>query len=328
MSRKFHIYYHNDHDGIVSAAIATSFIKTFGAPFDIFYNMIDYNTILNFEHITLEEGEQVFFLDYSFSNKYNLNQFINLLKRRKYGSQVIWIDHHKTSIGILEEYSIYGIRKIGLCGAALTYLYLYHQEDGDLFESESFHNDEIIPKFLKYIDDYDCWKKLYRETNDFHYGFNISDPTSEKITELLDNRKMPTGEPVNTLLIGSIICAGKEVQKYLDFENKEYHVDMYGFEYILPKKHGGYKCFCMNRKGNSLMFGNKIKQYDAVIPFYFNGSRWTYSIFTEKDNVNCEAVAKSYGGGGHLKAAGWTSKKLIFKNKSIFKRIINNIKRN
>ena len=60
------------------------------------------------------------------------------------------------------------------------------------------------------------------------------------------------------------------------------------------------------------MFGDKIKEYDAVIPFYYINGKWKYSIFTEKDNVDCESIAKYYGGGGHKKAAGWVIDDLIF----------------
>lgn len=144
---------------------------------------------------------------------------------------------------------------------------------------------------------------MYPETNDFHYGFTISHPTDAIISNLLYSSNG----------IDKIIFVGEKIQEYLKFENKEYHIDMCGFEYTLPKEHGGLRCFCLNRKGNSLMFGDKVNEYDAVIPFYYNGSKWTYSIFTTKDQVSCEAVAKSYGGGGHLRAAGWTSDELIFK---------------
>lgn len=64
------------------------------------------------------------------------------------------------------------------------------------------------------------------------------------------------------------------------------------------------------------MFGDKVNEYDAVIPFYYNNGKWTYSMFTTKDNVDCESTARSYGGGGHLKAAGWVTDELIFKEKN------------
>ena len=311
-----YVYHHNDHDGIVAAGVLYHFLLR-NDYYSVVFNMIDYQTKLNFDHIDFNDDDEIFFLDYSFSNNENLEEFRKLLERRITGYEVTWIDHHKTSIGVLEEYGIPGIRTKGLCGAALTYIYtansMYDPEITDEELSERFHNNEKIPLFLKYIDDYDCWKHIYTETNDFHYGLTVSDPKDEIISNLLNTYDECTSSNYTKQeIIRSIISTGKEIQNYLKFENKEYHIKMYGFEYTLPEEHGGYKCFCINRKGNSHMFGDKIEEYDAVIPFYFNGSRWTYSMYTEKDNVDCEAVAKSFGGGGHLKAAGWTSDKLLF----------------
>lgn len=300
-----YIYHHNDHDGIVAAAILYNSITRDKQQIDL--NMIDYNKELYFDHIDFDH-DRVYFLDYSFSSNHNKNEFEELLKRRNDLNNIVWIDHHKSSINMFENYDISGVRKEGLCGAALTYLFI-HQPDR-LFDdnleiqdlSREFHNDISIPVFLKYIDDYDCFKKLYPTTNDFHYGLTISSPTDYIITNLMRSSKC----------IDKIVFAGQAVQQYLKFDNREYHVNMYGFEYTLPEEHGGYKCFCLNRKGNSLMFGDKINQYDAVISFYFIDNMWKYSIFTNKNNVDCMSIAKSYGGGGHLKAAGWVIDEMIF----------------
>jgi len=42
-----------------------------------------------------------------------------------------------------------------------------------------------------------------------------------------------------------------------------------------------------------------------MIPFVFTGKHWTFSLYTTKDEVDCSVIAKSKGGGGHKKAAGF-----------------------
>jgi oligoribonuclease NrnB/cAMP/cGMP phosphodiesterase (DHH superfamily) len=169
--------------------------------------------------------------------------------------------------------------------------------------SAGFHNDKTIPTFLKYIDDYDCWKGIYGDdTRKFHYGFKVSKPCSVVIRKLLNH------DHKADFRIIEYIKNGEVIMEHNKFEDKNYHVDMYGFEFTLPEEHGGLKCFCLNRKGNSLMFGEKIDEYDAVIPFYFNNGKWTYSIYSKKENIDCSEIAKTYGGGGHKGAAGWVGK--------------------
>jgi nanoRNase/pAp phosphatase (c-di-AMP/oligoRNAs hydrolase) len=40
--------------------------------------------------------------------------------------------------------------------------------------------------------------------------------------------------------------------------------------------------------------------------YAFNGEKWSYSIFSGDKAVDCSKIAESYGGGGHLSAAGFT----------------------
>lgn len=316
--KKVHIYHHNDHDGIVAAGVLYNDMikRKFATDDQIIFNMIDYDKELNFDHINFENDDQVWFLDYSFSNKINTDRFEDLLnKQKEIGSgSIFWIDHHLSSVNLYKsrfaDYDIPGIRNSALCGASWTYLYccgLYDKEVDKYTNramSSLFHNSLEVPVFLKLIDDYDCWKQKYKVTNDFHYGLLLSDPKDPYIKKMLDPDETD---------VSDIVAQGKAIQKYLNFNDREYHVNMYGFEFTLPEEHGGIKCFCLNRKGNSLMFGDKIDEYDAVIPFFYINGVWKYSIFTNKEYINCEQIAKSYGGGGHARAAGWITKELIFK---------------
>lgn len=311
---KIYVYHHNDHDGIVAAGILRHHLFEVEKRKleDLKFITIDYSVDLNFDHIDFENRDKVYFLDYSFSNKHNQEEFKKLLDRRKVARDVKWIDHHKTSIGMFSEYDIPGIRNVALCGAAWTYLYCNGEYKNLLDKSieeisDYFHDSHLVPTFLKYIDDYDCWKGIYGDdTNYFHYGFDVSSPMAVVIRKLLVN-----GKPAAFRII-DYIKAGEIIVNYNKINDKAYHVDMYGFEFTLPEEHGGLKCFCLNRKGGSHMFGDKVNEYDAVIPFYFKDGKWTYSIFSTKEEVDCSQIAKTYGGGGHKGAAGWVIKEFIF----------------
>jgi len=39
---------------------------------------------------------------------------------------------------------------------------------------------------------------------------------------------------------------------------------------------------------------------------------WLFSLYTNKDDVDCSIIAKKYGGGGHKKASGFSSSTIPF----------------
>ena len=59
------------------------------------------------------------------------------------------------------------------------------------------------------------------------------------------------------------------------------------------------------------MFLDEIEKYDIVCPFYFNGNNFIYSLFTAKEDIDCEYIAKRLGGGGHRQASGFCKDSLI-----------------
>lgn len=311
--KKIICYHHNDHDGIVAAAVLVDYYKRVESSIPLDFRMVDYSCDLELEDIDADEVQEVFFLDYSFSGAKNYENLIRLHERFKMegkGSNIYWIDHHKSSID-KDIPEISGYRSNRYCGAVLTWLFLNTSNVN--FQEVIEHGVKLskvpeFPVFLKYIDDYDCWKKQFPETNDIHYGFNVIDPQDPVFRILLwSSNKEKALE-----LIEQYKLIGAGVKKYLEFENNNYHVNMYGFKVNFC----GYNAFALNRKGNSLMFGNLVDKYDIVIPFYYNGlnGQWNYSLFTNRDNLDVEELAVKFGGGGHRQAAGFQTDKCIFEN--------------
>ena len=102
-----------------------------------------------------------------------------MIKLLKITKNVTWIDHHRTAIEKYKEWkdlikeatgieTIPGIRLEGLCGAALTYLYLFKIEYINLavnpMNLEEYKLDtlkeifsEYAPYWLKLVNDWDVW---------------------------------------------------------------------------------------------------------------------------------------------------------------------------
>lgn len=56
-----------------------------------------------------------------------------------------------------------------------------------------------------------------------------------------------------------------------------------------------------------------IEPYDLMITFCRHKDKiWNVSLYSTKEHINCEAIAKSFGGNGHKEAAEFQCKELPF----------------
>lgn len=256
---------------------------------------VDY---INLPDVSLiKPNEEVYLVDYSFS-KNNLHILIEILKITK---NVIWIDHHKTSLEMIEKYpelkSIKGIVKSGICGAALTYMYLYKEEFED------------IPMYLKYVNDWDCFYKKYVDILEFKFGIESVDfSTTSPIWYDLFHDRSNIYNMGDTLK--EVLSRGETNLQYVKVEYAEY-LNCYGYETEIC----GYKCYAVNRRVSSLIFPDSIMQkYPIVMTYVYLGNKkqYQYSIFSIHDDIDCSAIAAKFGGGGHKGAAGFSSDTHLF----------------
>jgi nanoRNase/pAp phosphatase (c-di-AMP/oligoRNAs hydrolase) len=62
---------------------------------------------------------------------------------------------------------------------------------------------------------------------------------------------------------------------------------------------------------NSFVFDSVINQYDVFVRCVKGrDTGWMCSITTEKSDIDVSVIAKRFGGGGHVKAAGFRVEKL------------------
>lgn len=284
-------YYHNDHDGRCAGAIVAHATSNYNKE-DFFE--VDYTMELPLD--TVEDGETVLFVDYSFKEN-TFHVLEDLLKR---GCEVIWIDHHTSSIRLCEtndiERNILGVRLEGISGAALTWMYLYNCEFED------------IPYFVKLISDYDCWQYKY-DPDTTHFKLGIETVDFDALDEVWKDLIIcDTYYTTYRDHYGSYIDIGETIKTYIDKQNT-YYREHFAYE----SEVGGYKCLVVNQKTNSWVFGEKYNEYPIVMVWVFDGEKYTYSIFSGDKNVDCCKIAESYGGGGHRSAAGFSSSEMLFR---------------
>ncbi len=284
-------FYHNDMDGKAAGATVARFTGNYNKEDYVMYN---YETDIPTDLI--KDGETVYFVDLSFSHN-SLQKLKEIINNKK--CDLIWCDHHTSSIEIIKQYPEYnnikGIRKEGISGAALTWMY---------FNQCNF---EDIPMFLQYVSDFDCWIHKYEESLYFKYAIETTDYDA---LDIIWNRLVRDSKIADNPHLKTMIENGKVISKYVEKEYEQYR-KMYAYESVIDD----IECLVVNRSCNSLVFGELIKDYPIVAIWAYNGKVYKYSLYSERPEIDVSKIAEKFGGGGHKGAAGFVSKFMILKSK-------------
>lgn len=285
-------FYHSDADGKCAGfwVHQSVGIQDMGLCNDM-PQMIPIDYRIPFPMDIIRPHEQIYIVDFSIEP----SMMVDLLKIT---DDVTWIDHHKTSIEKYNSFptAIRGVRFDGVSGCMLTYCYIHHMTQRGIGDIKPFNitMTKDAPMFTKLIDDWDVWKFDYGDdTRYFQTAFNAYNfaPDSIEWHKFWDEEQ-------------ELIEQGKAMLKFRDGWARQY-MDL-GFE----TKFEGYKCFALNLGHcNSDYFKSK-NGFDIFMPFVFDGSRYTVSLYST--TVDVSVIARKYGGGGHKEASGFVSKELPF----------------
>ena len=216
-------FYHNDMDGKCAGSIVSRVTGNYNAKDYIMYN---YDGEIPTELI--EDGETVYFVDLSFS--VNTVDKLKEIVETKH-CDLIWCDHHSSSMDILAKYpefsSIKGIRKEGISGAGLTWMYLMGC------------NFDDIPLFVKYVSDFDCWQFKYEESLFFKYALESTDYDA---LDIIWNKLVKDSNSKDNPLLVEMVHNGTVISKYVE---KEY--EAYRNAYAYESRIDGIKCLVVNR---------------------------------------------------------------------------------
>jgi len=275
---KVKCFYHSiDADGFLSAAIVLK--KHPGC------KLLPANHGDKFDISNIDDGDTVYVVDFCLP--------IDLMEELDSRCNLIWIDHHKTSIEDAKKAKLNpdGIRVDGKAACELTWEYCFP--------------DIKIPWGVKMIGRYDVWDLKDPDNINFQYGIK-----SEKIEP--DSGFWDVVFNDNEEDIQEIIDLGENNLKFLKSEDERYCKD-YSFETELD----GHKAICANSGFKNSMLYESVwdnKKYDIMITFCWKPSikKWTVSLYSDKNNIDCSTICKKFSGGGHKGAAGFTCEKLPF----------------
>lgn len=230
----------------------------------------------------MNKYDKVFVVDVSFGNR---TRFLFDEWKDK-GTDVIWIDHHKTAIDDMRDYEVKGKRRIGTAACELTWEYLF--------------DDIETPNVVELLSAYDVWDHDQFEWSDvmaFQYGMRgYCGLDVDMAAKVMDG---------DHDFIYGMIRNGEAILEYIVEKNRG-EMKMFSFEADIF----GYKAICMNTtEFNSTTFESMYdpRKHDLMMPFCWNGRFFRCSFYTTKKEVDVSALARKAnpGGGGHKAAAGF-----------------------
>ena len=306
-------FYHNDLDGRAAGFCVYTWAGISGTNnINLTMHEINYGKPFLFDIILPDE--QVWIVDYSITP----GEMLKLLDITK---RVTWVDQHKTAI---EKYSsfdrqINGVRKDGVAGCVLTWKYLHWwsargQEPIDLGPDKS--TVFPVPRMIELVGDRDIWAWKYGDETKFFFAgsqLHNTSPTSDFWWRCMEHeiKDLPlpnTGNKAARIrgekFWDGLLRDGMTIEKYKSQIDNDINGSL-GFDC----EFAGYKCWAINRAYiSSDRLGDRIFKYDIVLSFYYDGTQWTISLYSER--VDVSIIAKAHGGGGHKGAAGFQSKEL------------------
>jgi len=165
-----------------------------------------------------------------------------------------------------------------------------------------FFNTEPLPQLISNIGAFDCFRHTTftpeKEEEILYHQFGASANINS-----VESAYIYYTNPIG--VVDSFIKEGKSIKKYLDLTAQDIYKT--GFVVNINTDDGVKKFIAINKERfNPNIFGiNYTEEYDGAVSFHYVKNKWKFSIYSEKDDIDCAVIASQFGGGGHKGAAGF-----------------------
>lgn len=282
MGTPVHVWYHgNCWDGFGSAwAVHRKFS---GTKLELRFQELNHGAPLP----AVTRGERVWFLDFCPSRE-DLRTLLRVC------SQVLIIDHHKTAIDWLGNFAhqkLYKELSLEKSGAVLTWEY--------------FHGRISVPLLLRYVQDRDLWAWSLHKSREFSANLRSYPRTFEAWNQihyrLEESERLEGLEKVvyrdTFLLQGEAIL--RDQKRFVD-------------ERIRHARHlqlGEHDALAVNATDLFSEVAGQLAERSpsgiGVTYFIRSDGKWQFSLRSIEGGPDVAELAKRFGGGGHVRAAGF-----------------------
>lgn len=312
------VYHEVDLDGWMSAAIVKYWWENSPDAIDNNNDKLDFIGYNYGQPIPdLSEYDKVIMCDISFPKD------IMYLEANCSDRELIWIDHHISAISDSKIDKFYqydktkGLRDTNFAACELTWKY--------------FFPNEPMPEIVRLLGIYDSFRHKGTEEEqkvlEFQYGARQCISNYEEAYDYLI-RSINADEVYNSGLTEheyDILVKGISIYKYLCTEAKQIYKNGFPINIGIGIKYNvgcdpitsnaelqihsyPHSFICINKERfNPINFNIDYHEdgYDGCACFYFDGKQYNFSLYNDNGKVDCSAIAKQYGGGGHKGAAGF-----------------------
>ena len=231
----------------------------------------------------------------------------------KLGHNFIYIDHHTAKINEVIEKTVEGSFEMH-CNTADDFK---DKKAACELAWEYYFPNEDLPNVVRRASDYDCFRlKAYDEDKQnviltTQYGMRAYITDVESALAYIINRDDDKYNGHYSTL--NLYQAGISIYEHLIVEANQTYTKTFDIELIEPAGNNNItKCFkCVNKERfNPINFGIDYHNdnYDGFACFSYDGNTWGFSIYNDNGEVDCAAIAKTFGGGGHKGASGFRVK--------------------
>lgn len=281
------IFHHNDPDGWCSAAIVAG---SFPPGTEMIFHEMNYG--MKFPWSEINQDDKVFMVDFSLSPEDMIKLQMSVL------TEFIWIDHHKSALAANAGYPFRGLQRDGYAACELCWTY--------------FNQDLPMPDNVRLIGRYDVWDK--RAWPEVLYAMYA--------VKALPGFNEPGCRTWEDILTGKIdlVSIGAPIARYQDGVNIEICKRASFVTELRPDAlQASYRAIaCNSPLCNSMLFDSvwDTEKHDIMLSFFIGSNgMYTVSVYSTKPEIDCSAIAKAFGGGGHKGAAGFQCIHLPFEIK-------------
>jgi oligoribonuclease NrnB/cAMP/cGMP phosphodiesterase (DHH superfamily) len=251
---------------------------------ELYFKGWDYGQYVPWNEIKDGSLNRLILCDISFDKDAMNNLF------EQFGEEFIWIDHHASSLKENDIELITGIQNSTKAACQHTW--------------DFFFPGTKMPEFVWYLGMYDSFS--HKDT-EYEEKVLIYQYAARSLIDDYEEAYWYLTRWDDKSLTSSMLQLGEGIYGYLKKEAKQIYAKAF------PIELDGYKFLAVNRERfNPVNFGIDYHKdgYDGFACFWWDGSKWVWSLYSDNGKTDVSEIAKKRGGGGHFGASGFTQNKL------------------